>query len=254
MKAIKNLLVVFFCLVLTKINAQSAAAEVDTALKTKPIHAWHIKSTARIHTKGMFLYGGRISSTNPALDVNFIYSRPKWGFMIYKAIDITDHTTGNNFTLATFFKNFKVSERLTITPYAGTFLEQAHSFADWGSDIVALAIINYKMNPTPNVDYTTLLPNLVVEPELRDWINRFRLLYTNKHWDVTGSFWNNNKVFDQASHVSAAITLGYSRVKLNDSFNVSISATEFAVLQTSNEIETPKGHTFMLTAAVQFAK
>lgn len=234
--------------------SQASSEKTDTIKKVKSTHTWHIKSSARIHSKGMFLYGGRLSTKNPAFDINFIYSRPKWGLMVYKAIDLNDHTTPNNFTLATLFKNFKVSNRLTITPYVGTFLEQAHSFADWGSDVVALAIINYKMNNALNVEYTTLLPNLVVEPELRDWVNRIRILYANKHWDVTGSFWNNNKVFDQANHVSAALSIGYSRIKLNDLFNVSISATEFAVLQTSNETETPKGHTFMLTAAVQFAK
>jgi hypothetical protein len=233
----------------TRVSTQN-----DSITKAKKAHLYHIKSTVRLHNKGMFLYGGRLSTENPALDFNFTYTRPAWGFMVYKALDLTDHTTNNNFTLATFFKNFKVSERLTVTPYAGLFLEQLHSFADEGSDLLALAVINYKANPKLNVEYTTLLPNLVVEPNLRDWVNRFRVLYSHRHWDITGAFWHNNEVFDEANYTSAALTVGYSRIPLSDSFNFNISATELAMVQSSNEEETPKTYRFMVTASVQFVK
>lgn len=252
----KKSILVLFCVsfAVSTLAQIRASAQADSITKAKKASMYHIKSTVRLHNKGMFLYGGRLSTENPALDFNFTFTRPAWGFMIYKADDLTDHTTNNNFMLATFFKNFKVSERLTITPYAGTFLEQIHSFADAGSDLLTLAVINYKASPKLSIEYTTLLANLAIEPDLRDWVNRFRILYSHKHWDITGAFWHNNKVFDEANYTSAALTFGYSRIPLSESFNFNISATELATVQSSNVEETPRTGRFMVTASVQFVK
>jgi hypothetical protein len=256
MQITKKLIMLLFCVlyVTASLAQTSVSIKGDSIEKNKKSQLYHIKSTVRLHNKGMFLYGGRLSTENPALYFNFTYSRPAWGFMLYKAIDLTDHTTNNNFTLATIFKNFNVSDRLTVTPYAGVFLEQLHSFADAGSDLMALAVITYKVNPKLNVEYMALIPNLVVETELLDWVNRFRVLYTHKHWDVTGSFWHNNNVFDEANYTSAALTVGYSRVRLSESLNFNISATELATFQTSNEEDAPTMNRFLVTASVQFVK
>jgi hypothetical protein len=231
-----------------------SGAMSDTTKKIEPVRKTQSKSTVRLHTKGVFLYSGRLSCENPAFDINFIYNRPAWGFQFYKAVDLTDHTTANNFALATFYKNFNLTRKLTFTPYIGTFLEQYHALADHGSDVVVLAVTSYKVSPHFTAEYTTLVGNLVVEPELRDWVNRVRFLFSYKHWDVTGSFWHNNQVFDEVGYASAGLTIAYSRVKLSDNFNLSVSATELGTVASSNEGSSPKINRFLLSASVQFVK
>lgn len=250
----KILLTSLLLIVGTCLFAQPLQEKSDTTAQEKSAQSkTQIKVTTRLHTRGMFLYGGRISTENPAFDVNFTLNRPKWGFFFYKACDLKDHTSPNNFSLLAVFKNFKVSDRLTITPHVGTFLEQTHTVADFGSDILFIAVTAYKINPHFTVDYTVLLANLMVEPELLDWVNRGRLLFISKHVDVTASYWHNNHVFDEQDHMSGSLAANY-KLRLSDHFNLNVGATEFVILKTSDEEELPKTNRFLVSVALQFVK
>ena len=233
--------------------AQVAKDSTDTTRK-KVEHKSQIKATARLHTRGMFFYGGRISTDNPAFDINFTYNRPKWGFLFYKAIDLKDHTSANNFTLALLNKNFKLSNRLTFTPQLGVFLEQQNSLSDVGSDILGVALLSYKVNEHFTVDYSALLANLVMETELMDWVNRSRILFVSKHIDVAATFWHNNHVLDEQDHMSGSLSVIYNRIRLSEKFNLGIGVTEFAILKTSNEEALPKSNRFLVTVAIQFVQ
>src|SRR5688572_14102320 len=149
-------MILFLALLLfvgTCLLAQPLQEKSDSAIAEKPTpRKTQIKVTTRLHTRGMFLYGGRISTDNPAFDVNFTLNRPKWGFFFYKAIDIKDHTSDNNFSLLAFYKNFKLSNRLTVTPHFGIFLEQLHGVVDTGSDCSVIIVSAYKINPHFTVD------------------------------------------------------------------------------------------------------
>src|SRR6185369_13077534 len=90
--------------------------------------------TIRTVTVGYFAFTGRVISTNPALDFFYTYDRKQWGFSAFKAFDLYDHNTSNNFMLLMLRKNFKITDRLSITPHIGTILEQSNSVADKGSD------------------------------------------------------------------------------------------------------------------------
>src|SRR5688572_32581012 len=93
----------------TCLLAQPLREQSDSTAKEKSVQSnTQIKVTTRLHTRGMFLYGGRISTENPAFDFNFTLNRPKWGFFFYKACDLKDHTSPNNFLLLAFYKNFNV--------------------------------------------------------------------------------------------------------------------------------------------------
>ena len=244
----------FLLFVSTCLFAQPLLEKSDSTSQKKSVPSkTQIKVTTRLHTRGMFLYGGRISTENPAFDVNFTLNRPKWGFFFYKAIDIKDHTSDNNFSLLAIYKNFKVTNRLTFTPHVGTFLEQAHTVADVGSDISFIAVTSYKLNPQFTLDYTVLFANLVLEPEEMDWVNRGRLLFISKHIDVTASYWHNNHVFDEQDHMSGSLMANY-KIHLSDHFNMNVGATEFVILKTSSEEELPKTNRFLVSVALQFVK
>src|SRR4051812_27961434 len=69
--------------------------------------------TIRTHNMGYFAFTGRIISTNPALDFFYTYDRKQWGFSAFKAFDLYDHNTSNNFMLLMLRKTFKLNQHLT---------------------------------------------------------------------------------------------------------------------------------------------
>jgi len=247
-----SLMLLFFCL---NGSAQKMDDTVTTMTTEKKVpRKFHIRSTARLHDKGMFAYGGRICTDNPAFDINFVYDRKAWGFLIFKAVDLVDQQSPNNFTLAVLYKNFKLTKQLSFTPHVGAFLEQQHKFAGHGSDVALIGVTAFKFNPHFTIDHTMLLGNFIVERELRDWVNRFRFLFTSKHLDITAFVWHNNHVFDSGDYGSAAITIGYNRIKVSENFNINFSVTDMVMARSSNEDSVPEGNKVMFTTAIQFVK
>jgi hypothetical protein len=207
--------------------------------------------TIRTHNAGYFSFTTRIISTNPALDFFYTYDRKSWGLMSFKAFDLYDHTTSNNFMLIMLRKNFRLSNRLTITPHIGTILEQANSVADKGSDISSIIITSYKISNNLTIDHTAILGNLVIEPQSRDWFNRFRILYTQKHWDVTMQACHNNKLIDHdnSEYFSTAMSIFYSRIKVSDHFALNAGVTGVGMLCTNTPSEYAKQNGVFFTLA-----
>lgn len=226
---------------------------LDSAQRTneKP---WSTKSTMRFHSKGMFSYGGRIASKNPAMDFTFIYDSKHWGFFVFKAADLVDRTSPNNFILAAAYKNFNVTPRLSITPNVGVFLEQTHHFAGHGSDMAFTNDIRYKIGKRLVIDHTLMLANPVIEPDWRDCVNRFRLIYTGKHLDATVFFWHNNNIFDVNTYTSSAFQIAYSRIPISKSVTMSVGFTELSVLRTSDEQSVATSHQYLATIAFQYRR
>jgi hypothetical protein len=207
--------------------------------------------TVRVHNAGYFAFTTRIISTNPALDFFYTYDRKTWGFMSFKAFDLYDHNTSNNFMLIMLRKSFKLTNRLTVTPHIGGILEQSSSVADKGSDISSIIITSYRISNNLTIDHTAILGNLVIEPSSRDWFNRFRILYTKKHWDVTIQACHNNKMIDHdnSEYFSTAASLFYSRIKVSDHFAFNVGATGVGMLCTNTPSEYAKQNGVFFTVA-----
>lgn len=204
----------------------------------------------RAHTKGFFSFTGRIISDHPAADIYFNYTHSsKFGFQAFKAVDLLDHESDNNFALALVFKHFQVSPRLTITPYVGVVLEQLHSIADHGSDFSSMLISSYKITPHLTVEHTALFPNLMLERVEADWVNRLKLIYSKGHIDLTGWAWNNNRVLDEAGYTSVGLSAYYSRIPITDRLSLGAGLTGLLVAQTSDAHECPKKNGVLLTIA-----
>jgi hypothetical protein len=233
----------------------SAKIDFDDSLRT-PKKERHSKSTltTRLLTKGYFSFTGRIISPNPALEFFYTYDRKPWGFVAFKAFDLYDHTTTNNFMLAMFRKNILLGKRLTITPQVGAILEQSYSFADKGSDIASIIITSYKISNTITIDQTMIFGNLVLDPAERDWANRLRLLYSKKHWDVTLLFWHNNKWIDtdNSEYFSTGFNVFYSRMKVSEHFLLSAGILGVKMNYTSTETEYPTRDGIFFTLAGYF--
>ncbi|MFM8740858.1 MAG: hypothetical protein ACKOC0_11735 [Cytophagales bacterium] len=246
MKLFVTIIILFACTPL------AAFAEADSTQSKKQTPSAHWRINSRMHSKGIFTYGGWLGSDNPTFDVNLIYERKKWGLFVFKGLDLVDHYTFYNFSLISVFKNIKVTNKVTVTPYVGSFLEQAKDFADKGSDAVCIVITTVRLHPQLTAEHMALFGNLILEPEFRDWVNRFRLTYTRKHLDVVTSLWHNNQVFDNSGYSTAGINIAYSRAKLGKHWLGSAGITGLTSLLTSNEKLNPSRSRIMITLAVSW--
>lgn len=245
----------FFILILFAGFTASAKIDFEDSLRSAKKER-HSKSTltTRYLTKGYFSFTGRIISPNPALDFFYTYDRKQWGFVAFKAFDLYDHTTTNNFMLAMFRKNIHLGKRWTITPQVGAILEQSYSFADKGSDLASIIITSYKISNEFTIDQTMILGNLMVYPIERDMANRLRLLYTKNHWDITLLGWHNNKLIDHdnSEYFSCGANVFYSRIKVSDHLLLSAGILGVRMNYTSTEAEYPTRNGIFFTLAGYF--
>jgi len=231
-------------LVAILLTGYAASAKIDFGDTLRAVKKErHSKSTltTRFLTKGYFSFTGRIISPNPALDFFYTYERKPWGFVVFKAFDLYDHTTTNNFMLAMFRKHIHLGDRWTITPQVGAILEQSYSFADKGSDLASIIITSYKISNTLTVDQTMIFGNLMIDPEERDMANRLRLLYSKNHWDVTLLAWHNNKLIDHdnSEYFSSGVNIFYNRIKVSEHLLLSAGILGLKMNYTSTETEYP---------------
>lgn len=209
----------------------------------------NLKLTTRIHSLGLFNYSGRISSNNPAFDINLNYDRHAWGFMMFNVVDMYDQRSGNNFTLALLYKKIKLGNRISITPNTGFAIEQ-YGREKGDRHIIITAI---KINPKLTIDNSMLFANVIVDRHWLDWVNRFRMLYAlDEHVDFTFSLWHNNKVFDTEDYFSYGMNMSYSRIKISDRILLNTGVT-CLVMAASSDVEMfPKQNGIVFTIGAVF--
>jgi hypothetical protein len=242
-----SLLLLFFLTTTLQLVAQRKDSVVAEP-KQKP----HFRASVRLHNQGQFQFGGRMVSTNPGMDFSVNYDRKNWGFVFFKAQDIVNSNTGFNFMLAAFNKNFKIGKRLTITPTVGALMEQSKTFSDEGSDVALITFVNYKASKKLNLEYATLFGNFFFYTPEKDWVNRLRLTYTNKHIDVIASGWHNNRVFDQYDYITYSISIFYNRVRIAEHLYWQAGVTCLRMPYTSDEKEYPTTNGLYFTAGITF--
>lgn len=220
-------------------------------IEKKPIQ-WRL--TTRLHSQAIFNYGGRLASQNPSFDINFTIEKNNWGFFFFKGLDLYDHNTFYNFSLISIYRNFKLSNKITFTPYVGSFLEQEKGVADHGSDAVVILITTAKLHPKLIFEHMSLFGNLVLVPEERDWVNRFRLSYANHHWDVISTAWWNNHVFDHSDYWTSGLSIAYSRMKVREHLYFSVGLSGLWMMLTSDTNVNPYKNALLVTLTAQLVK
>jgi hypothetical protein len=232
-----------FCLPAISAGGQSRSDSTQAASPPRPI----VRLTTRLLSQGAFYYTGRIISKNPALDFFFVYERKGWGFSFFKAFDLYDHLTGNNFSLGLLYKTFHIGRRLTVTPNVGFDFEQNHSLADKGSDVTVIVTTAFRVSKNITVDNSSFFSNLVLESGTHDWTNRFRLLYTSPHFDVTVYAWHNNHVLDHNNYFSTGINATYARMRIARTLRLSTGVSALTMVESSDEMLYPKRKGIILT-------
>ena len=209
--------------------------------------------TSRVHTMGLFLYMGRVVNHNPATDLYFNYTTNSgWGFSVFKAVDINDGHSGNNFAFAFISKYFNIGTRFKMAPYFGVGLEQQQGFANHGSDIMFQLLSSFRINNKLSVEHIAIFNNFVFAQEHQDWTNRVRFLFNSGHWDFIGMLWSNNQAFDSATYSSGGMSIFYNRVPISKRLFLGAGLTSLSTFQSSDAEHTPKQTGLQFTTSLTF--
>ncbi|MBS1543943.1 MAG: hypothetical protein JST14_09940 [Bacteroidetes bacterium] len=229
-----------------------AGGKPDSAKAIPSPPGYHLKLVARMHSMGMFTYGGFVASDYAATDINITYDRRSWGVMFFKAADIYDHQSLNNFSLVLLYHTFHLGKRLSFTPYAGFSAEQCHQIADKGSDATMVFTTSWKPTQRLTLDHSAMVSNLALERNHMDWTNRFRVVYAGRHVDAGIMLWHNNRVFDPVNYMSTGFNLGWSRIPVAPRVMLSTGITALWTVQSSDEVHIPTRHGMMFSIACTF--
>lgn len=209
--------------------------------------------TTRVHTMGLFMYMGKVVNYHPATDIFFNVTNSKgWGLSAFKVVDVNDIHSGNNFMFAFASKTFHIGKRFTTTPFVGVGLEQQHGFVSHGSDAMVQLQSSYRLNRKLVADHIAIFSNVLFETELADWTNRFRLLYTDGHVDITGFFWHNNKLIDNATYTSTGVSIFYNRVPVAKRLWLGAGVTTLATIKSSDQEAQPTQTGVQFSTALTF--
>jgi hypothetical protein len=249
---VNKLVTLFFLLFLTLVSYGFQ----DSTQRQAPIvqKRSSIKFATRIHSMGLFSYGGRIACDNPSFDFSMTYQRKRWGYFVFKAMDIYDAHSPNNFMLTTLFTNIKLGKSITITPHAAFFVEQLHGLADLGSDAGLIIVTTWQLNKSVKFEYTSMFSNLLLEPEAKDWTNRFRWLYQHDHIEIIYFNWHNNNLFDHCSHFSTGLNVAYSNIKISEQIRLTTGITGLVMLRTTDRESVPKKNGIVFTMGLSFTQ
>lgn len=209
--------------------------------------------TTRVHTMSLFMYMGRVVNHNPAADIFFNVTGPKgWGLSAFKVVDVNDIHSNNNFAFAFLSKTFHMSKRIATGPYIGFGLEQQHAFAGHGSDVMLQWQTSYRVNKKLVLDHIAIFNNVAFETTFADWTNRFRLLYTNGHLDITAYYWHNNTVINNNSYSSTGASVFYNRIPVSNRLWLGAGITTLATVASSDIELLPKQAGIQFSTALTF--
>jgi hypothetical protein len=242
----------FSIVVLMTLHSTDAVAgdSINDSSQTSVKHKKaNLRFTGRVHSLGLFGFGGLIANENPAVDLTAYYERKKWGVLLLKAVDLYDIHSPYDFTLGLFYTTLKISPRLTIIPYTGFALEQTHKFAGHGSDALSIITTTYRFDKSFAIEYTTRLSNVMVETEMFDWLNRIRFSWSKDPIDLMLTGWHNNRVFDQDEYTTIGLNAAYSRIKVSDHVTISTGVTALVMADAKNIEASERRNGLLLTIA-----
>jgi hypothetical protein len=211
-----------------------------------------MRITSRVHSAGFFYFGGKLAEYSPAFDVNFNIESKTFGYTFFKAADLTDVHSSFNFALAAIYKNIPLNKKVRITPQFIALIEQPNKVVDKGSDVGVTFMTSWKMNERLTVEETAILFNLMFEQQHMDMINRLRVIYSAKHWDLIMMGWHNNDLLDHQQHTTGALSAGYNRVRVGSKILLGATVMASATLYSSDLVDVPerKGVIVSLSATI----
>ncbi|HEX6890717.1 MAG TPA: hypothetical protein VF141_08490 [Chryseolinea sp.] len=128
--------------------------------------------TPKLHSAGYFPYSGALFNYHPNIELNVTASYKDVGAFVTKYFDFVDLRSPVNYTTIGLFGSVQINSRLKVTPYAGYFFAQKHSFMDKASDLWAGLVIRLAISEYFWIENTSLINNLLHHTATTGLVNR----------------------------------------------------------------------------------
>lgn len=220
------------------------------SLKVKnnmPADSTNWSLTALLHSESLYFFTGGVDQYDPSSDMLFVYDKGGWGGIIYKSFDLVNHNTGINYAMVVLHKHFYIGDNVQITPNIGVNLNQNHSVADKGSDLMGDLAVAYKLNNYFKVSNDAIFQNMGITKEY-NWTNRIKLLYSEKDFYAAALLWDRNRVFHNSGYLSTGFDIGYTGIKLSSKSAIGFGASWIYMLQS----DTPRRNGFQFNLGFDF--
>ena len=123
--------------------------------------SYSLEITPKLHSAGYFQYSGALFNYHPNIELNVTANYKQVGAFITKYHDFVDSHSPVNYTTVGLYGSVYISPQVKVTPYAGYFLAQKHSFMDKASDMWAGLVIRLTISENIWLENTTLVSNLL---------------------------------------------------------------------------------------------
>jgi len=220
-------------------RASANQASADT-LSAKSKASWSLSSL--LHSESLYFFTGGVDQYHPSFDMLFVYDKNGWGGIVYKSLDLVDHTTGINYAMIVFHKHFSIGNNLLITPNVGLNLNQNYSIADKGSDLISDLAVALKLGNQFTLSNDAIFQNIGITHDY-NWTNRIKLLFKGTNFYAAALLWDRNRVFNNPGYLSTGFDFNYSGIRLSSKSNLDIGASYIAMLQS----DTPRKSGFMVS-------
>ena len=122
---------------------------------------YSLEITPKLHSAGYFQYSGALFNYHPNIELNVTVNYKRLGAFITKYHDFVDSHSPVNYTTVGLYGSVQIGQRVKVTPYAGYFFSQKHSFMDKGSDMWAGLVIRLTISKSIWIENTSLVSNLL---------------------------------------------------------------------------------------------
>lgn len=145
------------------------AQESESKANNRP---YSLVITPKLHSAGYFPYSGACFNYHPNIELNVTARYREVGAFVTKYFDFVDSRSSVNYTTVGLFGSVHINPRLKVTPYAGYFFAQKHSFMDKASDMWACLMIRLTISERFWIENTSLVTNLMHHTATAGLVNR----------------------------------------------------------------------------------
>lgn len=203
----KNTLKIIAVSLVIFIHGLSARASYNKSsadtLSAKGKTSWNL--TSLFHSESLYFFTGGVDQSHPSFDMLFVYEKNGWGGIVYKSLDMIDHTTGINYAMVVFHKHFNIGNNLLITPNLGINLNQNYSVADKGSDFISDLAVAYKLGDHFTISNDAIFQNIGITHDY-NWTNRLKLLFKGTNFYAAALLWDRNRCLTMSATCQQGLT------------------------------------------------
>jgi hypothetical protein len=179
--------------------------------------------TPRLNSAGYFPYTGALLNKNTNFDVNVFFEyRSKYGFFLFKSVDLEDRRSYVNYLQPGIFRTFQATKNFKLRLFFGYVFSQTRGFRDPDSDYYTALVGYYTIGENMKLENTALFYDLANSAKLA---NRLLLSWSVASFTAEFYVWH-RIVFDdnsQATSASFAITLPGIIISPSTSIKTTIS-------------------------------